>query len=85
MNRIDWTSKATKQLLKIRLADVRQNVYDAVQVLVDFPNCSNVKALTEHDYGYRLRVGEWRVMFNFDGAIRIISVEEVRKRNERTY
>jgi mRNA interferase RelE/StbE len=30
-------------------------------------------------------VGSYRVLFNFDGAVHIISIEEVRKRDERTY
>ena len=45
----------------------------------------NVKALTNHEYGWRLRVGNYRVFFEFDGAVRIVSIEEVRKRDERTY
>ena len=45
----------------------------------------NVKALMNHEYSYRLRVGNYRVFFEFDGAVRIVKIEEVRKRNERTY
>jgi len=53
--------------------------------LADLTQARNVKALTTHEYGYRLRVGNYRVFFEFDGAIRIVSIEEVRKRDERTY
>lgn len=53
--------------------------------LVDLSKARNVKALTNHEYGYRLRVGHYRVFFEFDGAVRIVSIEEVRKRDERTY
>lgn len=49
------------------------------------PNCQNVKALTKHEYQYRLRVGNYRVFFNFDGVVHIVSIEEVKKRDERTY
>jgi mRNA interferase RelE/StbE len=45
----------------------------------------NVKVLVNHAYGYRLRVGIYRVFFDFDGAVRIVSIEEVKKRDERTY
>ncbi|MFP3335783.1 type II toxin-antitoxin system RelE/ParE family toxin, partial [Pseudomonas sp. SIMBA_064] len=38
-----------------------------------------------HEYGYRLRVGNYRVLFNWDGVIRVVEIEEVRKRDERTY
>ena len=52
---------------------------------VDLSKARNVKALTNHEYGYRLRVGNYRVFFDFDGAVRIVSIEEVRKRDERTH
>jgi len=32
-----------------------------------------------------LRVGDYRVFFEFDGSVHIIDIEEVRKRDERTY
>lgn len=49
------------------------------------PNCQHVKALANHAYGYRLRVGNYRVLFDWDGAIRIVEIQEVKKRDERTY
>jgi mRNA-degrading endonuclease RelE of RelBE toxin-antitoxin system len=49
------------------------------------PEVSQVKALVGHDYAYRLRVGNYRVMFNWDGAIKVVSIQEVKKRDERTY
>ena len=84
MNSINWTNKAIKQLRKLD----RQNqkpITQAVGALENMPDCQNVKPLTNHEFGYRLRVGNFRVLFNFDGAIRIVSIEEVRKRDERTY
>ena len=54
--------------------------------LVDLTKARNVKALTNHEFGYRLRVGNYRVFFDFEGnAACIVSIEEVRKRDERTY
>jgi len=35
--------------------------------------------------GYRLRVGDYRVFFEFDGSVHVIDIEEVKKRDERTY
>jgi mRNA interferase RelE/StbE len=32
-----------------------------------------------------LRVGDYRVLFDAFDAIEVVSIEEVRKRNERTY
>ncbi|WP_042298980.1 type II toxin-antitoxin system RelE family toxin [Paraburkholderia kururiensis] len=84
MNSIRWSPKAMKQVRKLDRKD-GATITKAVDVLVAFPNCSNIKALTNHEYGYRLRVGNYRVFFNYDGAVHVVSVEEVKKRDERTY
>ncbi|QCP49655.1 type II toxin-antitoxin system RelE/ParE family toxin [Trinickia violacea] len=84
MNAINWTPKAAKQLRKLD----RQHqvaIRDGVNTLASMPECQNVKVLTNHEYGYRLRVGNYWGLFNWDGAIRIVEIEEVRKRDERTY
>ena len=53
--------------------------------LVKFPECKNVKPLKNHIYDFRLRVGRYRVFFDFDGQIKIIAIQEVKKRDDRTY
>ena len=60
---------------------------EAVDDLRAFPNSRNldVKALKSYKYGYRLRVGRYRVLFDFDGTIKVIAVQEVKKRDEQTY
>lgn len=86
MNAINWKPKAARQLMKLEHG-ARAAVRDAVtEKLSVFPRCTGVKALTGHQYGYRLRVGDYRVLFDFVGdEANIISVEEVRKRDEHTY
>ncbi len=49
------------------------------------PDVHNVKSLKRHRYGYRLRAGSYRVLFDWHGSIQIIQIQEVRKRDERTY
>lgn len=85
MSTIQWSVKAGKQLRKIKDAVIRKRVYDETQALADFPNCAGVKRLMNHKYSYRLRIGDYRVFFEFDGEVKIVSIEEVKKRNERTY
>jgi mRNA interferase RelE/StbE len=65
----------------------RVAIRDAVaEKLSVFPACSGVKTLINHAYGYRLRVGNYRVLFDFEGgAVCIVSIEEVRRRDEHTY
>lgn len=86
MNTINWKPKALKQMRRIPSqagAAIRKSVNAE---LIDLSAARNVKALTDHAYGYRLRAGNYRVFFDFlGGDVCIVSIEEVRKRDERTY
>jgi len=84
MNTIKWHTKALKQLRKINRQE-NAAIRSAVNDLAAMPDCQGLKALTNHRYGYRLRVGRYRVLFDYDGEIRIIEIQEVKKRDERTY
>jgi mRNA-degrading endonuclease RelE of RelBE toxin-antitoxin system len=85
VNSINWQSKALRQLRKIDV-HAGKKIRAAVSTeLLDLSKARNVTALTNHEHGYRLRVGNYRVFFDFDGAVRIVSIEEVKKRDERTY
>ena len=84
MNEVTYSRKAAKQLRKLQSSD-SQTVRAGCNALANMPNCTNVKALENHKYQYRLRVGNFRVFFSFDGEIRIVLIEEVKKRDERTY
>jgi mRNA interferase RelE/StbE len=84
LNSINWTTKAVRQLRKLG----RQHqvaIRDGVGTLVAMPYCQNIVHLTNHPHGYRLRIGDFRVLFNWDGEIKVVEIEEVRKRDERTY
>lgn len=85
MNAINWQPKALRQLRKIDAHAGRQIRAAVNTELLDLSKARNVKALANHEHGYRLRVGNYRVLFDFDGAVRIVSIEDVRKRDERTY
>lgn len=82
---IDWRSKALKQLAKIPDQNTRKALKDAVVCLAEFPNTPHVKKLTSHKYAYRLRGGRSRIFFDIAETIRIISIQEVKKRDDRTY
>ncbi|GMQ50387.1 type II toxin-antitoxin system RelE family toxin [Neisseria sp. WLZKY-1] len=82
MNKIVYRPKAAKQLRKI---PEQQQIRAKIKGLAAMPNCTGVKALSNHIHQYRLRVGNYRVFFNFDGTVHIVSIEEVKKRDENTY
>ncbi len=43
----------------------------------DLSKARNVKALTGHAHAYRLRAGSYRVFFESDGAVRIVSIKDL--------
>lgn len=84
MNSIFWTPKAAKQLRKIDKQH-QSAIRDGVSNLALMPDCQNIKALTNHQYDYRLRIGNFRILFDWGIEVKIIEIQEVRKRDERTY
>jgi mRNA-degrading endonuclease RelE of RelBE toxin-antitoxin system len=82
MKEIQWRTKALRQLRKIKSQKEKESIYDAVETLGLFPNCANVKKLSDRN-DYRLRVGKWRIIFT--AAAEIFCIEEVKKRDEHTY
>jgi mRNA interferase RelE/StbE len=84
VNAIEWKIKAIKQLRKIH-PEQQQSIKKAVQGLTGFPDCPGVKALHNHQHSYRLRVGNYRIFFEHSSSVKIVTIEEVKKRDERTY
>lgn len=82
MHEIIYQPKAMRQLRKIAN---HVEIMSKIENLVNMPNCTNIKSLTNHIYDYRLRVGNYRVFFNFNGFINVVSIEEVKKRDDNTY
>jgi mRNA-degrading endonuclease RelE of RelBE toxin-antitoxin system len=85
MRTVVWQPKAFKQLKKLDDRNAQGRILRATASLAQFPDVTGVKALTNHRCGYRLRVGDYRVLFDAHDAIEVVSIEEVRKRDERTY
>ena len=84
--RVEWTTKALKQMRKLKDQRLINRLYQKAETLKGFPNVPGVKALVNHQYPYRLRVGDYRLFFSIkDKKLEIIQIEEVKKRDERTY
>lgn len=82
---IEIRKNAIKQLAKIPLPD-RERIASAIDGPGQWPEVRHVKSLTDREE-YRLRVGRYRVIFTVDTQLipTVISIEEVKKRDERTY
>ncbi len=78
---VEFSREATKALLRMpreQAARIRKRI----DVLARDPiGARNVKKLTEHP-GYRLRVGNWRVLYLLDGDRVVIQIVRVAHRRE---
>ena len=82
---IVWKPTARKQLRKLPL-DRQEQIFQAVCALEDMPDVhADIKKLKGSDDLYRLRVGRYRVILGFYERIQIVEIQEVKKRDERTY
>lgn len=84
---VQWERRAVKQARKIPKEDLTR-IVEAVGRLADWPECRetlDIRPLKGHKHEYRLRLGHYRVLFDVETGLRVVSVEEVRKRDERTY
>ena len=82
MYQVEWKKRAMKELKRIDRPE-QSKIFAAAGELTNFPECSNIKHLSGGLY--RRRVGSYRILFTADEVVQIVTVEHVRKRNERTY
>jgi mRNA-degrading endonuclease RelE of RelBE toxin-antitoxin system len=57
----------------------------AVGGLAQMPDCRHVVAQARHQYDYRLWIGRYWVLFDWDRDVRIVEILEGKKRDERTF
>lgn len=85
MYAIDWAPRARRQLRKVRERETRVRIFLAVERLAGFPAVVGLERLRDHRHGYRLRIGDHRALIDVDTNSQVVLVQEIRKRNERTY
>lgn len=84
-NRILIAKKALKELREIPEKD-RELIKDRISKLAFFPIVHlDVKKLKGFEKTYRLRVGEYRVIFEFEKDEKVIKILKIGKRSEVYY
>ncbi|CNI01993.1 phage protein [Yersinia frederiksenii] len=86
MVKVDWSKKAVKQLLSIDIR-YRKAISEKVNKLTNFPAIDlDIKKLQVGDNQYRMRVGNYRVIFQIvEGTPVICTIQEVKRRTTTTY
>jgi len=71
--------KALKDLSKVHKVEVKK-ILSKIEELEKFPQVPNLKKLTNFEPPYRLRVGNYRVLFDIEDNI--LTVYKVKHRKE---
>jgi len=81
-----FTRRAQHELDDVNQAD-RRLVYEALDRFAadPFSRHADVTRISGSQGDFRLRVGNWRLMFQYDRTARLILVTRVLRRNEGTY
>jgi mRNA interferase RelE/StbE len=76
-------SKAARKALKVMPRDTARLVMEKIEALAADPMApnNNVKKLTNHP-GYRLRFGDWRVVYTIHEQTLMIAVVRIAPRGE---
>jgi mRNA interferase RelE/StbE len=61
--KIEIRKSAIKDLKAIS-QESKTNIHKKIKDLVDFPHLSNIKKLTNFEPAYRLKVGNYRILFD---------------------
>jgi mRNA interferase RelE/StbE len=81
--RLDWDPIARAELAALARRDQRtgQRVYAGVRRFAE-QNVGDIRKLVDQENIYRLRVGDWRVLFTFEDAGRTVVVLRILNRRD---
>jgi mRNA interferase RelE/StbE len=79
--RVEVKERAIKELDKLQ-ADIGSKVLNSLEALASNPRPAQSRKLVETASSYRLRVGDYRVLYQIDDKDKIITVYRVAHRRE---
>jgi len=82
--RVRFRSRSVRKELDALDDDTYLRIVAAIYYLRENPHPPGMKKLTGQEV-YRIRIGDYRVLYTVDDKLKEVRVEAVRKRDERTY
>ena len=79
--KIEFLSSAAKEFRDLSI-DLKQRIGGAIESLQSNPLPSGVRKLSGHKRLYRIRVGDYRVVYEIDVQEKFIRVTRIRHRRE---
>ena len=80
MYRLEISRTAHKQILRLP-AGIRERIHSAISSLSENPRQSGNKKLTARE-GYRMRVGDFRILYKVDDDLQKVTVFRVMSRGD---
>jgi len=78
---VEFRGSAKRELFRLDV-QMRQRVVAAIDELADQPRPVGMRKLAGADQTYRIRIGEYRVIYTIDDARRAITIDRVRHRSD---
>jgi mRNA interferase RelE/StbE len=78
---VSFRRSAEKDMRKLA-SRIQDRVIEAVEKLAKAPRPLGCKKLSGSENAYRIRIGEYRVIYTVDDVILIVAIERVRHRRE---
>ena len=82
--RVRFRSRSVRKELDALDDETYLRIVAVIYYLRENPRPAGVKRLIGHE-AYRIRIGDYRVLYTVDDRLKEVRVEAVRKRDERTY
>ncbi|MDQ2824207.1 MAG: type II toxin-antitoxin system RelE/ParE family toxin [Verrucomicrobiota bacterium] len=79
--RIEFRPSAEKDLKRLD-STTRQRVIDAIWKLAGNPRPSGCRKLINSRNAYRIRVGDYRIIYTISDVILVVGIESIRHRRE---
>lgn len=77
-----FLERAAEKQLKQLSAKLQDRVIAAMQALGNNPRPAGCRKLTATDHDWRIRVGDYRIIYEIDDAAREVRVNRIRHRRE---
>lgn len=79
--RIDFTSAAERDFENL-VGDTKSRIDRKIQKLRDNPRPSGVDKLEGTESQYRVRVGDYRIIYEINDAVKLVTIARIRNRRE---
>ena len=75
-------ARSARKELQAPSRSVAERIFEKVEILALDPGPTGCKKLRGHSNLWRLRIGEYRVIYSIDDNKRVIDISVIRHRNE---